>query len=205
MEFLRSLHSYLLILGIPGLFLISLLDSAAVPMLGGPDAVILILAWQKPHHLVWIALAATAGSLLGCFLLYHIGRVGGDLTLSRRRRSQPSWAERNIGEHAFGALFVGTLAPPPFPTKPVVLAAGVFRVGLHKFVAGVLAGRLLRYSLLAYLGSRFGDEAQQFIRDHYLVILGTLIGVVVACLILRRLRGPRRSGVEAKSYAGETD
>jgi hypothetical protein len=46
--FLANLNKYLLVMGIPGLLVISLLDSAAIPLAGGPDAVIMLLSWQRP-------------------------------------------------------------------------------------------------------------------------------------------------------------
>ena len=36
----------LLALGVPGLFIIALLDSAGVPLPGGVDIVLMLLSWQ---------------------------------------------------------------------------------------------------------------------------------------------------------------
>lgn len=91
MRFLQRLSQYLIYLGIPGLFLIALLDSAAVPMVGGPDAVIMLLSWRNPSQLFAIVLAAAVGSTLGCLVLYRVARAGGRLVLarlSRRSRSE---------------------------------------------------------------------------------------------------------------------
>src|SRR5512142_1267335 len=83
MQSLQRLTHYLLVLGIPGVFAISLLDAAAIPLVGGPDGIVALLAWQKPAQLPWIVLAAALGSTIGCAILYRIGRAGGDLALSR--------------------------------------------------------------------------------------------------------------------------
>ena len=55
---MESLKNILLTWGVPGLFFICLLDSAGVPLPGGPAAVVMLLSWQRPNLLVWIALAA---------------------------------------------------------------------------------------------------------------------------------------------------
>ena len=52
----------LLALGLPGLFLIAVLDSAGLPLPGGVDIVLMLLAWQQPALFVVIALAAAARS-----------------------------------------------------------------------------------------------------------------------------------------------
>ena len=57
------------------MFVIAFLDSAAIPMMGGPDALAMRLAWHC-WGLAWlIVIAAFAGSM-GCLVLCGIGRAG---------------------------------------------------------------------------------------------------------------------------------
>jgi undecaprenyl-diphosphatase len=188
LRFLTRLNEYLLIMGIPGLFIISLLDSAAVPMPGGPDAVILLLAWRRPGMAYLIVLAATVGSVLGCLILYGIGRKGGEKALSRFSPGKIAWIERKMQEYGTLAVTAAVLAPPPFPTKPVILMAGLLRTGKLRFVSGILVGRLIRYSLVAYLGAKFGDHAAQILKAHYPVISIVLIGGILLFILIRKLR-----------------
>ncbi len=192
MSFLKSLNHYLLIMGIPGLLAISFLDSAAVPLAGGPDAVILLLAWQRPALTYLIVLAATAGSALGCLVLYGIGQKGGEKALARFSFEKRAWVERKMQEHGTWAITAAVLAPPPFPTKLVVLAAGVLRTGKVRFTGGVLVGRLLRYSFIGYLGARFGDQAARVLHDHYPTISLVLIGAILLVGVIRSLRSRGR-------------
>jgi membrane protein YqaA with SNARE-associated domain len=195
MGFIKRLGDYLLLLGIPGVFLIASLDSAAVPMVGGPDAVVLLLAWQKPDETPWIVLAASLGSLLGCCVLYQIGRTGRRLVFSAER-TKGSWALRNLDRQAVGAILVATLAPPPFPTKAVILTAGIMQIGLRRFVPGVLAGRVVRYGVVGYVGARFGNQGMQILKDHYPAAVLVLVLVVVLAFILGRIRRPSQSEAE---------
>ena len=188
MRFLARLNEYLLIMGIPGLLIISFLDSAAVPMPGGPDAVILLLAWRKPGMAYLIVLAATVGSTLGCLILYGIGRKGGEKALSRFSPDKIAWIERKMQEYGTLAVTAAVVAPPPFPTKPVILMAGILRTGKLRFVAGVIIGRLIRYSLIAYLGAKFGNHAAQILKAHYPAIALALIGVILLVILIRKLR-----------------
>jgi membrane protein YqaA with SNARE-associated domain len=185
---LKRLNSYLVIMGIPGLLVISFLDSAAIPIPGGPDAIILLLSWQRPVLTYLIVLAATVGSTLGCLVLYSIGQKGGEKALSRFNPERISWIERKMKKHAFWAIVASVLAPPPFPTKLVILAAGVLRTSRFSFTAGVFAGRLLRFSLVGYLAARFGDRAAQILKERYPAISLVLIACVLLIILIRNLR-----------------
>jgi membrane protein YqaA with SNARE-associated domain len=197
-NFLKSLNEYLLIMGIPGLLAISFLDSAAVPLAGGPDAVILLLAWRRPAAAVLIVLAATFGSTLGCLVLYGIGRKGGDKALSRFSLERTARIKHRMQENASWAIFAAVIAPPPLPTKLVILAAGVLQTGKIRFTLGVFAGRLVRYSLIAYLAARFGDHAAQVLKSHYPAFSLLLIGFVLLIFLIRKMRNRNR-------HAGKTE
>jgi len=188
LRYLTRLNEYLLIMGIPGLLAISFLDSAAMPLAGGPDAVILLLAWRRPALTYLIVLAATVGSTLGCMVLYGIGQKGGEKALARFNPEKTAWVERKMQEHGVWAVIAAVVAPPPFPTKLVVLAAGVLRTGKMRFAASVFVGRLLRYSVVGYLGAAFGDEAAQVLKAHYPVVSLALIGGILLIILIRSMR-----------------
>jgi membrane protein YqaA with SNARE-associated domain len=191
---LDKLSKYLLLMGIPGLFAISFIDSAAVPLAGGPDAVLLLLSWQRPGIFFLIALVATAGSTLGCLVLYAIGRKGGRKALSRFHPRKIEWVETRMQEYGVWIIVASVIAPPPFPTKLVVLAAGVLRTGKIRLVTGVLIGRLIRYTLLAYLGAKFGDEAADLIKTYYPELSIVLVVGFALVVLIRKLR-KRRANV----------
>jgi membrane protein YqaA with SNARE-associated domain len=185
--FLEHLNKYLLVMGIPGLLVISLLDSAAVPLAGGPDAVIMLLSWRRPELAYLIVLAATVGSTLGCLILYGIGRKGGEKALSRIKPERVEWINKKMQEYGIGAVFAAVMAPPPFPTKPVILAAGVLGTRKLPFISAVFAGRLLRYSLLGYLGATFGEQSAQILKAHYPTIALVLLGGILLALVVRKI------------------
>jgi membrane protein YqaA with SNARE-associated domain len=185
---LQRLNQYLLYLGIPGVFVIAFLDSAAIPMAGGPDAVLMLLSWHRPAMAWLITLCAAAGSTLGCIVLYFIGRGGGELTLEKFSEQRRVWVREKLDRNAFWTVLAAVIAPPPLPTKLVILAAGVFRIRLAGFTAGVAVGRLLRYGLEAYLGARFGDQAAMILKRQYPIVSVVFIGIIVIMVLIRRLR-----------------
>jgi len=155
-------------------------------MLGGPDAVVLLLAWRRPSQAFLIIMAATIGSTLGCLILYRVARTGGEMGLARLSPERKSWIKQKLDQNAFIAVATGVVVPPPFPTKFVILAAGAFRVSQLRFVNGVLVGRLVRYSLLAYLGARFGEQAANILNDHYLAFM-IVLAIALVLFVLARL------------------
>jgi membrane protein YqaA with SNARE-associated domain len=175
-------------MGIPGLLAISFLDSAAIPLVGGPDTLILILASLRPKMACLIVLAATVGSMLGCFVLYGIGYKGGAKVLSRFGAERTARIERRMQEYGIWAIMASALAPPPFPLKPVILAAGVLRIGKIRLAAGTFIARLIRYSIIGYLAVRFGNQASQVLKEHYPAFFGILICGTLLIVVIRNLK-----------------
>jgi membrane protein YqaA with SNARE-associated domain len=187
-KYLERLNQFLLVLGIPGLFLITLIDSAVVPLGGGPDAIVLFLAWQRPDRIWLIAAAAASGSTLGCLLLYRLGRAGGERALAPFPQSTRTWVREKLASHSFWSVFIAVVIPPPFPTKPVILAAGVFHMQLDKFSTGVLAGRFIRYGTGAYLGAHLGKQAATVVRERSFMVLLIIAAAALSVFLFRRLR-----------------
>ena len=182
----------LLALGVPGLFLIALLDSAGVPLPGGVDVVLLLLAWQQPSRFILIALAASTGSTLGCLVLYRIGRTGGDRAVRRLDPEKRRWVTRKVRENDIAAMLVAVLAPPPFPTKVFVLVAGIVGMSPARFAGAVFVGRLVRFAGEAYLAVRLGDRAVETLQQHYPTIGAALALSVFLYLAVKRIRKRRR-------------
>ena len=188
---MESVKNFLLALGVPGVILIAALDSAGIPMPGGPDAVVMLVSWQRPVLAPVVALAAALGSTVGCYFLYLVGRKGGDVALRRFNEEKRERVKDRLRRHDWLAVFVSVIGPPPFPTKVVILAAGAIQMSWKRFVLAVFGGRLLRFGGEAYLGARFGDQAAEVVRNHHLTLIVVLLVAVVLILGVRRLL-PRR-------------
>lgn len=181
----ENLKNLLLAWGVPGLFFICLLDSAGVPLPGGPDAVVMLLSWQRPNLLIWIALAAAAGSTVGNWILYLVGRRGGELALGRFDQKKRAWVTDKLRRNDILAIVVAMIGPPPFPTKLFILAAGAFEMRPRRFLLAVFAARAVRYLGEGYLGARFGDRAAEILQQHYGTIAIVLLAVVVGALLAK--------------------
>ena len=150
MPFLAKLalaaQKVLLPLGGWGLFVAAALDSSFLSFAGGVDLWLVSVCALRPSQMPLYALAAAAGSVIGCSALYVAVRKGEEALLERNR-STPRFAHvRNFVEK-YGAwsLFLVALLPPPTPFKLFVLAAGLLQLPYRKFVLALVAGRSLRY------------------------------------------------------------
>ena len=192
-----SLRDTLLTLGWPGLFAIAIIDSSGVPLPGGVDLVVILLSAQQPALFPLAALLAASGSAIGCWVLYRVGRRGGDAVLARVSGRTRERVRRTVRRNDVLAVSAAMLGPPPFPTKVFVLMAGVVRMDARRFVASVFAGRLVRFGAEGWLAARFGDRAGALIEEHSATIALVLAGSVLLVLLARRLAARRAAAGSA--------
>ena len=170
------------------MFLLALLDSAGVPLPGGVDIVLMLLAWQQPEWFLVVALAASVGSTCGCLVLYRFGRTGSDLAVRRLDLEKREWVTTKVRDNDILAIMVAMLAPPPFPTKVFILAAGLAAMPWPRFVGAVFVGRMIRFTGEAYLAVRLGDSALETLQHNYPLVGAALTATVVLYLVVRRRR-----------------
>ena len=200
---LTSVKDFLVPFGAFGLFAIALLDSALIPLPGGPDAVMLLLSAQNPARMPLYALGATAGSVLGCVILYYISRRAGRRALDKFPPQKQARVKELVDRYDVLSVLVASVLPPPFPFKLFVITAGVFRLSLVRFAAAVAVGRAFRFFLEGFLAVRYGEQAKEVLAQNYPAVgIGVAVLVIVIfvlrSLLKRRKNGGRRSEAEEK-------
>lgn len=185
---LQSFLEWLKAFGPLGLFGISLIDSAGIPLPGGPDSVMILLSAHTPGLMPVYAFAATAGSAIGCTVLYLAARRAGVAALKRVDPRKRDRIENLLGRYDLIAVMAPAVLPPPFPFKPFVVCAGVFKLKTWRFITAIFIGRAVRFLIEGWLAIRFGDDAGRIIRQHGWKVLVAVAGIVVIGLALRLLR-----------------
>ena len=176
---LSRLSHYLVSFGPFGLLAIAFLDSVLIPMPGGVDAVLLLLAAARPSWMLIYVAAATIGSTAGCIGLYRLSQRAGKKALARFSESKQKRVKDLIDRYDVMSVLVASLLPPPFPFKLFVVSSGVFRLNLMRFTLAIAAGRTFRYLLEGYLAARYGEHAKELLARYY-----PTIGIILAVLIV---------------------
>jgi len=191
-------------LGGPGVLVLAIGDSSFLSVPEGNDLLIVILSAGKSWgNMAYFVSMTIIGSVLGCLLLYTVGRKGGSPML-RRRFSQENIdrAERLFKKYGLLTVVIPSILPPPMPFKIFVLSAGVFRVKAVEFLTAVVIGRTIRYSMWGILAVLYGNSVKVYMQQNLdligMVLFGgfALLILVTAVVCLRRLR-LGRSGTAA--------
>jgi membrane protein YqaA with SNARE-associated domain len=186
-KFLGRVSEYLVGFGAFGLFAVALLDSTFVPLPSSADALMIVLSTAHPNWMLLYAFMATAGSAIGCWILYLISRRAGARALNRFSERKQARVKYWIERYDAIAVLVATLLPPPFPFKLFVITAGVFRFSLLRFMLAIIAGRAFRFVLEGYLAVRYGAEAKHILAKYYPWIGLGLVAAILLFLIVKRL------------------
>lgn len=195
---LQSLGDWLVGIGALGLFVITLLDSAFLPIPGGPDAAMIILSARTPAWMPVYALVATIGSTIGCVLLYLGARRAGLSALKRVSAERRERIENLLGRYDMLAVMVPAVLPPPFPFKPFILGAGVFKLKIIRFCIAIFIGRAIRFLLEGWIAIKLGEkEAGEFIARHGLKVLIAVGIILLVSLAFKfyRLRSRRSAAL----------
>jgi membrane protein YqaA with SNARE-associated domain len=138
---------------------------------------------SRQRELLWISpLLATAGSLVGSYVTYTIGRKIGEKSLGRwisERRLKA--VESRIKNKGALALAIPGLMPPPFPLTPFVLACGALNVRPAPAFLTLGIARLLRFSIAAGLAAVYGTRILAILDSP--VFKGVIAGFIVVSLV----------------------
>ena len=179
-----ALLAFVLKFGGAGLLIIGILDSSYLFVPWGND--LLLVALTARHrtipYMLYYALMSTVGSTLGCLLidltLRHLGANGLEKHLSPRRLKQvKAKVERNAGR----ALTIASLAPPPFPFTPFVMAAVALQYPRRRMLSVVGITRLIRFVVVGLLAWRFGERILKWADNA--IVQGFLVALILLCTI----------------------
>jgi membrane protein YqaA with SNARE-associated domain len=200
-KFLGRVSEYLVTFGAFGLFTVALLDSTFVPLPSSADALMILLSTTHPSWMLLYAFMATAGSAIGCWILYLISRRAGARALNRFSERKQARVKYWIERYDAIAVLLATLLPPPFPFKLFVVTAGVFRFSLLRFMLAITAGRAFRFLLEGYLAVKYGAQAKEILAKYYPWIGLSLGAAILLFVILKRVL--RRNHADAAEQSLE--
>ncbi len=171
-------------MGGPGLLLLGILDSSFLVAPLGND--LLVVAMTSRDHsvskMLYYAGMSTIGSVLGCLLMDVILRKAGEKGLEKHLPARRlEYVKRKVTRNAGWALVVASLAPPPFPFTPFVMAAAALQYPRKRMLLVVGAARMVRFTGLGVLAFYFGRRILRWADND--VVRAVLIGLLVFCVV----------------------
>jgi membrane protein DedA with SNARE-associated domain len=194
-------------LGLAGIFVLMLLESACVPI---PSEATMLFAGFNVSEGHYSLLAVTAvgslANLVGSWVAYAIGYYGRIDILEKHGRKlhvKPqhlAWADRWFARHGDATVFFTRMLP--IIRTFISLPAGVAKMPFWRFSALTLAGCVPWVFALAFIGRQVGARWESW-KDslHYVdyaVVALVVVGIVVLVVRNRRDRKrPREAAADA--------
>lgn len=199
MEILHSIASWLEATLLPygpfGLMVLAICDSSFLSLPEVNDVLLMTFSIRQPDRMATYAAMTTLGSVIGCSMLYAVGRGSGAAFFHRRVQRNMSagrlaQVERWYERYGMLAVIVPSLLPPPTPFKMFVLSAGAFGISWPRFVLAVAIGRSIRYFAQGILAVMYGEMAIQFVQANFptvgIVLSLVIVGSAIAFVVWRR-------------------
>jgi membrane protein DedA with SNARE-associated domain len=185
--------------GYPGIIAAMVAENVFPPI---PSEIVLPLAGYEVSRgtlvFVWAVLAATLGSLLGAYVLYAIGRVGGRVVVLRWGRvlrvgeADLDRSERWFGRWGDWVVLGGRVVP--LARSLVSIPAGLTRMGLGRFTVLTTIGSLVWNIVLIGAGYLLGSQWEDVSRvvgrysDVAALVVVAALAVGLYWLLRRRAR-----------------
>ncbi|MDX6671604.1 MAG: hypothetical protein QOI91_1967 [Solirubrobacteraceae bacterium] len=183
-------------LGLPGIFILMLLESACIPI---PSEATMLFAGFNVHKgeysLFAITLVGSLANLVGSWIAYAAGYYGRVDVLERYgpklhiKKSHLEWADRWFERYGDATVFFTRMLP--IIRTFISLPAGVARMPFWRFSALTFAGCVPWVLLLGFIGQQAADRWESWKNSlHYVdYAVAALIVLGIAYLVVRSRRG----------------
>ena len=170
-------------LGLPGVFVLMLLESACIPV---PSEATMLFA---------AVMVGSTANLVGSWLAYWLGYIGRVDILEKHgkklhiKKSHLEWADRWFERHGDATVFFSRMLP--IIRTFISLPAGVARMPFWRFTVLTFLGCIPWVLMLTFIGQEAGERWDDW-KDSlhyfdYAVAAAIVIGIVY--LLIRRRRG----------------
>ena len=183
-------------LGLPGVFVLMLLESACIPV---PSEATMLFAGFNVSDGEYSLFAATAvgslANLVGSWIAYGVGYFGRVDIIEKHghkvliKQHHLDWADRWFERYGDATVFFTRMLP--IIRTFISLPAGIARMPFWRFTVFTLLGCIPWVFMLAFIGKQAGDNWEDW-KDSlhyfdYAVAATIVIGIVY--LLIRRRRG----------------
>ena len=139
-----------------GVLTLSTFDSSPLVVPMGNDLLVLALSARYHDRMLYYAVMATLGLLVGCLLTVWISRKGSSQLKKIASGERLNNIQKQVQKRAGWSLVVASLMPPPFPFTAIVATAAAFKYPQNKLFSYVGAGRFARFVIEGALAIHYG-------------------------------------------------
>jgi membrane protein DedA with SNARE-associated domain len=180
-------------LGLPGVFILMLLESACIPI---PSEATMLFAGfnvdKGEYSLLALTIVGSLANLVGSWIAYAVGYYGRLELIERHgnklhiKQSHLEWADRWFERYGDATVFFTRMMP--IIRTFISLPAGVARMPFWRFTIFTLAGCIPWVFMLGFIGKQAGSHWEDW-KDslHYVdYAVAVLIVLGLAYLLIRR-------------------
>src|ERR671925_2131916 len=180
-------------MGLPGVFVLMLLESACVPV---PSEATMLFAGfnvsRGEYSLFAATMVGSVANLVGSWLAYWIGRAGRVDILEKHgrklhiKKSHLEWADRWFERHGDATVFFTRMLP--IVRTFISLPAGVAKMPFWRFSVLTLAGCVPWVFALSFAGQQAGESWESWEDSLHYVDYAVVAAIVagIAYLLIRR-------------------
>lgn len=168
-----------------GILTLGAFDSSPLVVPLGNDLLVLALSARYHDRMLYYAVMATLGSLIGCLATVWVSRKGGSHLKKFASGERLGNIHKLVQKRAGVTLVVASLLPPPFPFTGIVAAAAAFKYPRKKLFSYVGAGRFVRFVIEGALAIHYGRWIIRQARSPILedVMIALIVISIVASVI----------------------
>ena len=158
-----------------GLLTLGAFDSSPLVVPLGNDLLVMALCARYHDRMLYYAVMATAGSLIGCFATDWVTRKSESGLMKAVPSKRLGYLRKLVEKRAGLTLVAASLLPPPFPFTAIVAAAAAFRYPRKKLLGFVGVGRFVRFLIEGALAIHYGrwiiKQAESPLLEHVMIAL----------------------------------
>jgi membrane protein DedA with SNARE-associated domain len=203
------MESFLTSAGYAALILFGILEAACIPISSEITFGFAgVLAYQGHLNLALVIIIGTAAEMVGSYISYAVGRVGGKPLVAKLGRyvlvtqADVDRAERFLAGRGAWAVVVGRMLP--FVRAFTSIVSGLVRIPAGKFGVLSLIGTVIYATVLSVAGYQLGHAWNSV--SHGLAVVGyilfALVVIAIVSFVLYRLRQFRREAAQARTGEG---
>jgi len=185
--------------GAAGLLTVGFLDSTFLIIPFGNDILLIALSVHHHNKVPLYALAATVGSVLGCWFTIWLSAKGGAHLRKRVSLKRMKYVQAQIEKRAGWAVAFASIMPPPFPFTAFVAAAAAFNYPRKKLLLTIAAARFARFAIEGALAVHYGRWFLKLAKSDTLeYILAPIIAVSILASVYSIYGWIKESGKRGK-------